>query len=79
MDQIPSAEDETRAVYRLVHEVCELGADAQGWRAHFRAVLLAMVNGSTAVGYVMRLRTNPAFRARIFEAAFPVGGPSSGG
>jgi len=62
-------EVQIKAVYRLIHEACELGADAHAWRAHFQASLLPMVNGATAVQYVMRLRTDPASIGPAVELA----------
>jgi DNA-binding CsgD family transcriptional regulator len=52
--------DDTRAVYRIIHELCELGADAHAWRAHLQCRILALVDATMASGYVMRLTLDPA-------------------
>lgn len=52
--------DDLRQVFRLIHEVCELGADARAWRRHFLARLLELTGGNTAIGYVMHLALDPA-------------------
>jgi DNA-binding CsgD family transcriptional regulator len=57
--QTPELED-VRSIYRMIHEVCELGADAHGWRAHFQSRLISMIDATMANGYVMRLALKPA-------------------
>jgi DNA-binding CsgD family transcriptional regulator len=47
--------EDVKAAYRLIHELCEVGADARAWRKHLQAALLPMVGGDLATAYVFRL------------------------
>ena len=58
--QVLLAEDEIRAVYRLIHEVCELGADAHAWRGHFQRRMLPLIDATIANSYVMSLNLDPS-------------------
>jgi DNA-binding CsgD family transcriptional regulator len=56
---MPVTSDDVRDIFRLIHEVCELGADAHAWRAHFQKRIMAMVDSTFASAFVMRLSLEP--------------------
>src|SRR5213082_4101930 len=59
--QRPTPEpNDIRDVHRLIHELCELGADAHAWRVHFQARILSMLHATMASGYVIGLGLDPA-------------------
>jgi DNA-binding CsgD family transcriptional regulator len=60
MGHVHLGEDQIRMVYRLVHELCELGADAAAWRAHFQSRMLHFIDATIANSYVMALNLDPS-------------------
>ena len=54
------AQEDILQIYRLIHELCELGDDAYIWRARMLAELRAMTNADRAVAYVMNTSLDPS-------------------
>ena len=47
-------------LYRLLHELCEMGDDAYGWRGHFFSVVLPMIDADGGAAYVMKHPIDPS-------------------
>jgi DNA-binding CsgD family transcriptional regulator len=41
-------------IYRLIHELCEMGNDAYGWRGRLYSVIMPMIDAHVGAAYVMR-------------------------
>ena len=41
-------------IHRLIHELCEMGKDAYGWRGHFFSVMMPMIDAQVGAAYVMK-------------------------
>jgi len=41
-------------LYRLLHELCEMGKDAYAWRGHFFSVMMPIVDAQFGSAYVMK-------------------------
>lgn len=52
--------EDLHEMFRLIQEVCELGADAHGWRQHLQRRLLGLVSADMASGFVMGLGLDAA-------------------
>jgi DNA-binding CsgD family transcriptional regulator len=50
---LPTAK-ELVVLYRLIHELCEMGDDAYGWRGHLYSVIMPMIDAHVGAAYVMR-------------------------
>ena len=47
-------------VYRLVHELCEMGSDAYAWRSRMLSELRRMVNADMGIAYGLQFPFDPA-------------------
>jgi len=47
-------------MYRLLHEICELGSDAYGWRARMLAAFRDWLDVSVGMAFVLTVRSGPA-------------------
>ena len=45
---------DVQQIYRLIHELCEMGNDAYGWRGHLYSVVMPMIDAHVGAAYVMR-------------------------
>ena len=55
---LPNA-GELQALYRLIHELCELGTSTAVWREHFLIEMEKVVNAPVSVSYLMRFSLDP--------------------
>jgi DNA-binding XRE family transcriptional regulator len=59
--------DDVRAVYRLIHELCELGNEPVEWNTHLIGALERAFDGSGGSAYAIRPDADPAKMAFVFS------------
>jgi DNA-binding CsgD family transcriptional regulator len=45
---------EIQRIYRLIHELCEIGGDTYAWRQHMMTEMLPIVGATSAISYTFR-------------------------